>query len=278
MSFDLRSAPASIRLSRRPGARLGAGLLIAGLIGLVSMPLGGCMTVKRMNGRALTLANAELADASQPYVVQVENQLGSVRIFGNPDLKKPEVYAIATDPVIGTPGVRTKQPTAAELQAWVAASVETTGEGKVLRVLSADPNLEKRPVLLNIFVPSITGVVVRNTGGHVHVRNVSGPVQIFNGLTTGNGGDVLVDTDAAINGPLSVKARGGDVTVRVGAGSVGKLDIQGKLGAFVDAPERSITGIRATPTTYRAEVGNAGQDFKVQSEDGKATVLIKPAK
>lgn len=278
MSADLRSAPASIRLSRRPVATLGTGLLLASLIGLASLPLGGCMTVKRMNGRALTLANAELADASQPYVVQVENQLGSVRIFGNPDLKKPEVYAIATNPVVGTSGAPTKQPTAAELQAWVAASVEAANDGKVLRVLSADPNLEKRPVLLNIFVPSISGVVVRNTGGHVHVRNVSGPVQIFNGLTTGNGGDVVVDTDAAIIGPLSVKARGGDVTVRVGANSAGKLDVQGKRGAFVDAPERAITGIRATPTTYRAELGNAGQDYKVQAEDGKATVVVKPAK
>jgi hypothetical protein len=182
MSADLRSAPASIRFSRRPVATLGTGLLLASLIGLASLPLGGCMTVKRMNGRALTLANAELADASQPYVVQVENQLGSVRIFGNPDLNKPEVYAIATNPVVGTSGAPTKQPTAAELQAWVAASVEATNDGKVLRVLSADPNLEKRPVLLNIFVPSISGVVVRNTAvaSGQAVEDLHGPGDVSN--------------------------------------------------------------------------------------------------
>lgn len=276
MAADFRFGPASIRVA----GRLGGGLVLAGLIGLLAVPLGGCMTVKRMNGRALTLANAELADASQPYVVQVENQLGSVRIYGKARLTKPEVYAVVTDSLggAGSPTGSGGQPTDAQLQAWVAASVEQGSEGRVLRVLSADPNLEKRPVLLNIFVPSIAGVVVRNTGGNVQVMDASGPVQVFNGVTTGNGGDVLVDTDAALNGPVTVKARGGDVTVRVGAGSAGKLDVQGKRGAFVEAPERAMTGIRATPTTYRADLGNAGQDYKVQAEDGKATVMVKPAR
>jgi hypothetical protein len=54
--------------------------------------------------------------------------------------------------------------------------------------------------------------------------------------------------------------------------------VQGKRGAFVEAPERAITGIRATPTTYRADLGNLGQDFKLQAEDGRATLVVKPAK
>lgn len=248
----------------------------AALFGLSLVALTGttgCMTVKRMNGREIPLAGTVVPDASQPYVVQVENQLGSVRIYAKPELRKPEVYAIASD----EPGRTAARPTEAQLRAWVAASVEQGEDAKILRVLSADPNLEKRPVLLNIFVPSISGVVVRNTGGDVLVRDIAGPVQVFNGVTTGNGGEVVVDTNESLSGPVSIKSRGGNITVRVGSSSAGKLDIQGKHGAYVEAPERALVGIRATPTTYRADLGNLGQDFKLQAEDGKATLLVKPA-
>jgi|GEM_PF-5235363 len=235
--------------------------LLATLIGGQGM-LTGCMSVKRLNGRAVKIDGIASAKLAQPYVVQVENKLGSVRIYAKPSLKQPEVYAMV-------PGKNEPQ-----IASWVAASIERQTDSNVLRVLSADPNLDKLPVALQIYVPAISGIVIRNNGGTVSVRDVTGPIEVFNGITDGNGGLVDIRTSAALTGPISINTRGGDVNLLMGRGSTGRLNISGKTGAHVIVPEVSIKGIQSSMTKYRADMGAWSQEIKVQAEDGKVTLRV----
>ncbi|MFO0858043.1 MAG: hypothetical protein U0640_11885 [Phycisphaerales bacterium] len=226
------------------------------------LPMSGCVVVDRMRGRRVAI-EGDPASLPLPFIVQIENKLGTVKVFADPKLKQPVVYAS----IMGK-----KEP---RLAKWVAASIENQSEQRILRVLSADPALDKIPVILDIRVPAIAGTMIRNNGGKVTLRNVAGPIQVYNGITDGNGGDVDVITEAALAGPVTIQARNGNVRMAMGKGSIGKLDLAGKKGVSVDAPNIAMVGVTGNRTTLNADLGVWGQPFKLQANEGKVFLQVR---
>lgn len=242
-------------------SRLSA-LALIGAVLFAAFPMTGCVVADRMRGRKVAI-EGDPAALPMPFIVQIENKLGSVKVFADPKLKQPVVYAS----IMGK-----KEPRLAQ---WVAASIENQAEQRVLRVLSADPALEKVPVILDVRVPAIAGTMIRNNGGKVTLRNVAGPIQIYNGITDGNGGDVDVITKAALAGPVTIQARNGNVRVAMGRGSIGKLDLSGKKGVSVDAPDIAMVGVTGNRTSLNADLGVWGQPFKLQANEGKVFLQVR---
>ncbi len=235
---------------------------LIGAVLFAALPMSGCVVIDRMRGRRVAI-EGDPAASPIPYIVQIENKLGAVKVFADPKLKEPKIYAS----IMGK-----KEPRLAQ---WIAASIENQSEQRILRVLSADPALDKVPVILDVRVPAIAGTIIRNNGGKVTLRNVAGPIQVFNGITDGNGGDVDVKTEAALAGPVTIQARNGNVRMSMGRGSIGKLDLSGKRGVSVDAPDIAMVGVTGNRTTLNAELGVWGQPFKVHANEGKVWLQVR---
>lgn len=244
-----------------PKSTLTLSLLAAILVTSVAMP--GCRVIDRMRGRRVAIEAPQQQTEIVPYVVQIENKLGAVKVFADPKLKQPVVYAS----IMGK-----KEP---QLSKWVAASIEDQSDQRILRVLSADPALDKIPVILDVRVPAIAGTMIRNNGGKVTLRNIAGPIQVYNGITDGNGGDVDIITQAALAGPVTIQARNGNVKMAMGRGSIGKLDLMGKKGVTVDAPDIAMVGVLGKRTTLNADLGVWGQPFKLQANEGKVWLQVR---
>ncbi|MEX2218394.1 MAG: hypothetical protein WD749_06495 [Phycisphaerales bacterium] len=160
--------------------------------------------------------------------VNVDNWRGSVHVVADPRASAPEVRYRNVK-------AGKMAPRARDLPGMTTAFATTSFEGghPVLRVVSRPAATGEAPDVatqLEVVVPRIHGVSIRNRGGPVEVQGFEGPVSIENGTTPTDGGDVAAWTGAAISDPVNITTTRGRVVYQVGPGSTGRFDLSTDKG------------------------------------------------
>lgn len=234
--------------------------LAAAIVAAASMsPASGCGSSPSRH----QVAVSGDAVATRPLAIDVDNQNGSVEITVDPELERPIVKA-------SCPGT-----TATERQPDFVSAELLTEEGRgVLRVIASSPDRpEPKYVNVRITVPACDGLRVRNMGGSVRASGVGGAVDVVNdapGLT----GGTFVRFGSPVTQPVSIRANGGGIEVRVPEGSTGMLRFKTDRGMIrSDTARASVRGGASTSTEQSATLNGGANPISLTGETGEIVFI-----
>lgn len=194
---------------------------------------------------------------SGPLAVDVDNYRGLVSIEVVPELAAVEVSAIASEG-------RESGGTAP----FIGADRVSSPGGEILRVICSNAGSEGvagRDVYIR--VPRCDGLRVRNSGGNVVARGVSGAIEIES--SQGRTGDVRVETNSALTAPVNIRTTGGNVVLAIGRASTGVLDLRATGGEVsLDVPASVITGGRLRSDSVTGTLNKGTNPFVVTTGAG----------
>ncbi len=256
-------------------------IIVSVSLAFLLAPLTGCTATKRrVYGRTVAVANIEsvmppVLPAHIPpskvaplFGVIIENASGNVEVITDPSIKVPEVRA----KVYGNDEREHRK--AGTVPAWIAASIEKYEDINTLQVLAADPSEEKRSVDIRVVVPATAFVTVNNAHGTVELMNVSGALQVNNGVATGKGGRVIIRTDKPIKDGAIIRVRGGDATLAFGTGSAGPIDAKAR-SVNIRTPANAARGVVSDRENYTGELGTLGKPLVLRVPDGTLTLFVE---
>lgn len=234
--------------------------------------LVGCKGVSR---RAIDITGAE-PSASQVVAIDVTNFNGNVTIAADETQDGPSVNAT----VRGRKGLFRRFATQEQVNAiWIGAEMVEQEGGTVLRVLSraddAVPGSERVRVNLRINVPACNGVLVRNAGGRVEIRNVDGAIQVDNGYAGSKGGQIDVRTARSLDAPIALTTTEGRVFLQTGPESAGELDVISEDGrATVRAHVGALDNVLVTSQRWRGVLNGGTNPVLLKTGKGDARLLV----
>lgn len=164
-------------------------------------------------------------DLEGPISLDIDTFAGDVTIEGDPDLSAGEVVIIRE----GRHGFGRRGESKASF-ADITASVEivaadtSRGElGQTLRIrtetVSAEPHFQRAHV--RVKAPAIEGLTVRTNDGDVTIKHVEGMADVES-----NNGTVSLRTNLAMNKPVTIINRNGDIIFRSNPDSAGAFDAE----------------------------------------------------
>ncbi len=242
---------------------LAASLLIAS---------GGCsLTVPTTNAVKIQ-QSPTTTQSDRAMQIDIENRNGSVSLSVEPRLTKPVVEAVVWD----ESGKFMKQVDEKVVKTWYVADIITQNGRPVMRVLtSRDESKVPAFVKLVIRVPSCDGIRVRNTGGDVTLKGVSGPITVENGFRGGIGGDVTISTQSRVSDDIKVTTTKGDVMVHFTPNSQGKIEITSLKGRVEFAARtEGVTHQKRTANTSTAILNGGKNLITLSTQEGTARLDI----
>lgn len=234
--------------------------------------LVGCKGVSR---RTIDITGVETVPG-QVVAVDVTNFNGNVRIVADDERKEPRVRATAR----AKKGLFRRFATQEQLHAvWIGAELVEQEGGSVLRVLARPdaevPGSEKIRVHLTVTVPACNGVLVRNAGGRVDLRNVEGAIQVDNGYAGTKGGDIDVRTALALDAPIALTTSEGGVFLQTGAFTTGEIDVASDDGsAIVRAHVGDLDDVLVTAGRWRGVLNGGTNPVMLRTGKGEARLLV----
>lgn len=243
------------------------------LTGLASLALfaAGCSLP---TDHKLSISKSPAAvNADRAMGLDIENYGGSVIVEVIPGMNKPEVRAAVRDESSGF--MRTTDDKT--VKGWFAADLVNQNGKPTLRVLTSRTAASQPPasVILKVRVPSADGVRVRNSGGYVELRGVWGEITVENGYRGGEGGDVLVETDRRLTDPVRLTTTNGDIELRTGLTSKGRLELNSPDGNMtINARGDLLTAQRRTASTYVGVLNGGENPIVLTAPTGKLKVDI----
>ena len=245
-------------------------LQLASLALLVT--LVGCKGVSR---RTIEITGAE-ATPGEVVAVDVTNFNGRVRIIADDTRDEPQVRATTR----AKKGLFRRFATQEQLKAvWIGAELVEQEGGTVLRVLARPdtevPGSEKVRVHLTVTVPACNGVLVRNSGGRVDLRQVDGAIQVENGFAGTKGGRIDVRTGMVLDAPIALTTTEGNVYLQTGADSTGEVDITSEDGtATVRAYVGTLDDVLVTGRQWRGVLNGGSNPVMLKTGKGAARLLV----
>lgn len=221
----------------------------------------------------LRIANANnAAKADRPLTVDIENYRGSVEVQVVPGLTKPTLQAWVLDETNGFMRLTDD----ALVKSWYAADIASVQGRPVLRILTKRTS-ETKPssVRLVVQTPSCDGIRVRNSGGDVVLKGVSGEIAVENGYKGGEGGDISIATTHRIAEPMSLRTTKGDIAVLVPANSQGRLDIITPKGSpEVNVRADGLDAVKKTLTAFAATLNGGAKPWSMLSAEGSIRLEV----
>ncbi|GJQ30877.1 MAG: hypothetical protein HBSAPP03_27610 [Phycisphaerae bacterium] len=231
----------------------------SGLLLLVPI-LGGCQAIQTIG--VVPLAGVVAEARCGPVAVDVANRRGHVEVRADPSVDQPVIVAT------------TKGPDG-RLQAasWAAAELVRDEPYPVLRVMAEG---DGRPTDIQIRVPAIVGIRVRNAGGPVIIAGAGGAVDVQNGVGLERGGDTTITLVSALEAPFMARTATGALTVTVPRMSRGHVHATSGVGSVaVIAPRREvISGAKATASDWSGTLNGGTNDVRLIAEHGPVTFRI----
>lgn len=221
--------------------------------------------------RTVAVQNGE-AWSGQALALDIQNEVGDVRVEVDPSLDRPKVDAQfrALQPLT--------KPTQARLirETEVRTEYEDQGEDRVVMRIFAAGGEGALATHLRIRVPRNDGVTVSTSGGRVLLLGVGGPIHARNGGEGRPGGDIHVRTDEPIRQEVDIWTSEGSVLLQVGESSAGELELTAADGHVrVDGRVGALRAQRITGNDRMRAVLNGGSNpIRLHSEQGQVRVRI----
>jgi len=249
------------------------------LVLLGSLGLGGCIGPNRPGWLSVNpndWANRSatddpiLLDVAGPVEVRVTSFNGDVVIQGNPKLTQGQVTVMRE----AIHGYGRSGEAASSLEQIKYTARIVPGElGQALEVVTqtscAEPHLQRAHVYIEL--PDIEGVTVHTTNGRVWVRNIRGKVDISTSED-----DVRVLTNLAMNKPVTIVNRNGDIAYRVRGESEGKFDAQtvnGRATGFVHYGTLKVDSV-CRRDAYFATLNNGANPITLRTVNGDIHIAV----
>jgi len=202
---------------------------------------------------------------SGPLGIDIDNRLGSVRLEVAPELAAPVIWAGCSG---DTETERTPD--------YVTASMVTVNGRSTLRVLSAtvSATATPKPVNIRIKVPACDGLRIRNSGGSVWAKGVSGAIDIEND-TPGHSGGTTVFVSKPLHDSVKIHVKSGGIDLRVPDGSCGILTASAPAGVIaVDAAKTASRDVVTTGSRYSAKLGQCDNEITLIADQGDLQFLF----
>lgn len=229
----------------------------------------GCSGIKQRVDPTVSIVRSPGVTAEdQVSAIDVQNLRGSVTIEIDPSLAAPVVTA----------WVRGEGASSGVVPTWVGASVSRDAGRPVLRVLSAEPTAGMdTAVSIVVRAPRVQGLRVRNAGGPVLVRGISGSIEIENGSPVAPGGRVEVNAGEALMSAVIITTFGGGISLSMPEGSMGALSAQSNGGVVtLRSPRGQTQGVRGTGAVLDAAIGGGGRGaFTLKATGGDVSVQVR---
>lgn len=201
--------------------------------------------------------------------VDVENNKGRVKIVADSGVDEITVNA---DVHVAQSVDKEKREGVAK-QVRVVAAMETDGPRPVLRVRSESPRPDAadHSVDLLIRMPVVTGVLVRNSGGHVILEGVSGAVQVEN-----VGGSIELRTPRRLDEPVALITDTGNVWLQAPVTTTGQFELRSDEGVVsFDSAHVLPQNVYSSRGVYRAVLNDGANDVLLRTGEGKVRVYIQ---
>lgn len=239
------------------------GMSYFGLTGVAILTLMvGCES----DGTHVSVTAPEGMQVDGSCALDIENYSGEVSVWVDPTLATPVVRCFRLEPgQISNVIVTQRAP------AWVAAEASDNDGRRVLRVLAMrEQETDAAAVTLEIRTPTCDGIRVRNAGGRVVLRGVSGAVEVQN--VSGLAGlvpDVLVITKESLTMPVNISSQGGSVELQIGANSAGRLALDAGGGRVeVKTIGARVEGVKTDGATWTGVLNRGDHEMKVRTSGG----------
>lgn len=247
--------------------------LIAACCGLLSLD-AGCATNRRHDETKAHFERIPLSESQRTgLALDIQNDRGLVEVIVD-RLRTDATIEWRAFPADGRPMKPLPDAAANAERGLVAWDMAEDGAMPVLRVLAIQPTggNASSPVRLRVTLPSCAGVRVRNSGGAVTLRGVSGAIDVNNGYGGGPGGFVNVTTAGAARHPITLLTTEGDIRLDVGPGSTGKIEASAAGGRVrVDASGAHLMDAKAGNREY---VGTLGGENAIEIHTARGSVEL----
>lgn len=221
----------------------------------------------------LRISNANnAAKADRPLTIDIENYRGSVEVEIVNGLTKPTLQAWVMDESKGFMRLTDD----ALVKSWYAADVASVQGRPVLRILTKR-NSETKPTSVRLVVqtPTCDGIRVRNSGGSVALKGVSGEISVENGYKGGEGGDISISTTHRIAEAMNLRTTKGGISVLVPANSQGKLDIVTPKGVpEVNVRADGLDAVKKTLTAFAATLNGGAKPWSMLTAEGNIRLEV----
>ncbi|MEK6701850.1 MAG: DUF4097 family beta strand repeat-containing protein [Planctomycetota bacterium] len=213
------------------------------------------------------------AKSDRAMQIDIENRNGSVSLSVEPRLTKPIVEAVVWD----ESGKFMKQVDDKIVKTWYTADIIMQEGRPIMRVLTSRTDDGKVPafVKLVIRVPSCDGIRVRNTGGDITLKGVSGPMTVENGFRGGVGGDITISTQARVADDIKVTTTKGDISVHFTPNSQGRIEITSLKGKVEFAARTDGVSKQKRTANASTAILNGGKNLiSLSTQEGTARLDI----
>lgn len=229
---------------------------------LAASVVSGCSTLRSTQEIAVTGASGDEVE-SRPLAVDVQNARGTVSVWVEPG--KP-IAVWAADR--GGKGMNHRPD-------WIAASLTEDNGKPVLRVLNDSQEGEPTETTIRIRVPSCAGIRVRNSGGLIDVKGVTGAIDLQNTMPPGSGMAIRAYAGGPITAPVTARTNNGSIDVRLPTGSTGAVRVHAVNGTpIVDGGYLVLTSVKMTRTDITCTVEGGENPIDLSTEDGTASLLF----
>jgi len=225
----------------------------------------GCARALR---REAAIAGA--TDATGPLAVDVSNFRGSVRLVVDDRLEQASV----TTNLRPGPAPEGEKIEPVDLQ-WATAEIVDQEGGRVLRVVTEQPPEwpgQEAYINLVVRVPRCEGVRIHNSDGRIAVFGGGGTIEIVNGVGGLPGDDIFVKTSELVHGPVTLRTSTGQVTLKMGAGSRGVLDLATDDGEIMVRSRGSLEEVHVSHDEWRGVLNGGAEPIVVRTGEGDVIV------
>ncbi len=202
--------------------------------------------------------------------VDVDLTRGSVEVTEDATVKTPDVIVLRTD----GQGPRNLE----HIESFVACQLVPGDYGSVLRIVSADTARGEAPhFLIKVRVPTCDGLRIRTGDGSVRALGIGGAIDISTSASSVSTGFVYVETERALNQPISIQTGHGDVTLMMPASSAVSVSAESPKGwsKLTTDTARVMTGTTKSVHAFTATISGGGAPVELKSGEGNVHVIVK---
>ncbi|MCI0630494.1 MAG: DUF4097 domain-containing protein [Phycisphaerales bacterium] len=212
-----------------------------------------------------------MLEVAGPVAIDVESFNGDVIIESDPKLERAKV-SVVREGVHGHDRAKEAEASLKAIEYTVQIVPGELGQVVQVRTRTSDPEPHFQRAHVHIELPDIDGVRVRTSNGKVYAKHVRGVIDISTSQD-----DVRVLTTQALNRPVTIINRDGDIDFRVRAESTGRFDAQTVNGRVTDVVRYGTMNIESLgDDLLRGTLNDGTNPITLRTANGDIRIAIVP--